>query len=449
MRKIAEGEILIHTQKSGKNVEDLRKGLSGLRGESQRFGITSSGLSRSFLGVNSSAGLANKSLMLLGRAGAIGAGIALVYKAVMGVAEAFDNMGEQAKQSGKAMDKAFASGIASKSVEGTTAAIDALKQQQDDLIKQASEVNIFRSMLKGFEAMTGMNLGGSRLETDIETINKNIAAMEKQKELRKQEEKALLEIRKEEQAIDKQRSVSGMKRRLEALQGAREDDLAVQSASDEVNYEMEKLRLAEREFAVIMQRNKIAPDQKALNEAQLKVDRARLSVAEKQLAVQEQTAKAREKEFKQSSGFGAEILESTAAGRGALETARRKRKRQVRDENYRIAQEMAPTYAEKEALAAQVAAVEQTTLGERLLTAGKPALSAEQVASQRVGFGGFGAISRFIREGRTFGERPLEKSGMLFEATGTDKILADIKVSIDDLTKNISTAPLVTAGNGQ
>ncbi|NBW19034.1 MAG: hypothetical protein EBR82_64770 [Caulobacteraceae bacterium] len=443
MRKIAEGEILIHTQKSGKNVEDLRKGLSGLRGESQRFGITSSGLSRSFLGVNSSAGLANKSLMLLGRAGAIGAGIALVYKAVMGVAEAFDNMGEQAKQSGKAMDKAFSSGIASKSVEGTTAAIDALKQQQDDLIKQASEVNIFRSMLKGFEHMTGMDLGGSLIESQIKSLNDQIAAMQKQRELRKQEEAALFEISKEEKAIERRRTTASMKARVEFLQGKRESKSIVK---EEIGLEFEKLALAEKEYLVILQRHKIAPDEKAINEANLKVEMARLSVAEKQLQALEEAVAERDKFFKEKKEKSVEILEATAAGRGALETARRRRKRQVRDEDYRIAQDIAPTYAEKEALAAQVAAAEQTTLGERLFAQNNPGLSAEQIAVQRLPFS---LRYKGIGTGQGDRNRPFETSGMLFEPTKTDKILADIKVSIDDLTKNISTAPLVTAGNGQ
>lgn len=454
MRKIAEGEILIHTQRSGKNVEDLRRGLSGLRGESQRFGITSSGLARSFLGVNSSVGLTNKSLMVLGRAGAIGAGLALVYKATMGIADAFNNLGNEAYQSGRTMDKAFSSGIASKSVEGTRNAIEQLKEEQRRLGEEATKFNPFRLLLKGLENITGIQFGGNIIETDIETINQRIKALQKQEELRKQEDKMLLEITKKEHALNMESERGAMRDRKMRLLGSHETLVEQEAAERAVKDEKERLKLAEENLKVIKQRNAIEPDLKQINEAQVAVDKRRLEVQKAQLTLVEKTIKKRKEDFKTASSFGAEILESTAAGRGALETARRRRAREVKAENYRIAQEIAPTYADKERLATQVAAMEKTTLGERLFTS-QTQTSAEELAVKRKYENPFYDISEFIRTGgknyskMRYGFESFSFGGRDQEKSPTEIILSDIKDGLQRLNKVIATAPLVTDGSGQ
>jgi len=454
MRKIAEGEILIHTQRSGKNVEDLRRGLSGLRGESQRFGITSSGLARSFLGVNSSVGLTNKSLMVLGRAGAIGAGLALVYKATMGIAEAFNNLGNEAYQSGRTMDKAFSSGIASKSVEGTKSAIEQLKEEQRRLGEEASKFSPFRLLLKGLEAITGIQFGGNIIETDIETINAQIRSLQKQLELRKKEEEQLLSIKKREQSISIERERASMSDRLQKLLGVRDTIIEQKSAEDAVRFEERKLKLAEENLAIVQQRNKIEPDLKAINEAQFAVDKQRLEVQKAQLTLAEKAVKKRKEDFKTASGFGAEILESTAAGRGALEAARRRRAREVKHENYRIAEAIAPTMAHKEYLAMQVAAMENTTLAERLLTAQTQTSPEELAIKRKTILRPFGDILDFMTTGGRSGEMGRDVgTGFGFKVgqvkSETEKILDEIRSELTKLNNVVGVAPLVTSGSGQ
>jgi len=60
------------------------------------------------------------------------------------------------------------------------------------------------------------------------------------------------------------------------------------------------------------------------------------------------------------------VLGATKAGRQTLETARKLRERQLKTENYMVAQRVAPTQREREKLAAQQVAGEMPSLGERI-----------------------------------------------------------------------------------
>ena len=177
--------------------------------------------------------------MVLGRAGAIGAGLALVYKATMGIADAFNNLGNEAYQSGRTMDKAFSSGIASKSVEGTRNAIEQLKEEQRRLGEEATKFNPFRLLLKGLENITGTQFGGNIIETDIETINQRIKALQKQEELRKQEDKMLLEITKKEHALNMESERGAMRDRKMRLLGSHETLVEQEAAERAVKDEKE------------------------------------------------------------------------------------------------------------------------------------------------------------------------------------------------------------------
>lgn len=450
---VLKGEIDIEGRKGIKTLRDTQAEATRTSETFKRAGMSGFNLSRSFLGVNSSAGLTNKSLMMLGRAGAIGAGLAIIYKATMGIADAFNTLASESYQSGKTIDKAFSSGIASKSVEGTKSAIEQLKEEQRRLGEEASKFSPFRLLLKGLEAITGIQFGGNIIETDIETINAQIRSLQKQLELRKKEEEQLLSIKKREQSISIERERASMSDRLQKLLGVRDTIIEQKSAEDAVRFEERKLKLAEENLAIVQQRNKIEPDLKAINEAQFAVDKQRLEVQKAQLSVAEKTAKKRKDDFKTASGFGAQILESTAAGRNALETARRRRAREVKDENYRIAQSLYPTQDLKESLAMQVAALENTTLAEKLLTAQTQTSPEELAVFRKVG-NPFGRILDFMTTGGRSGEMGRDVgTGLGFKVgqvkSTTEIILDEIRSELTKLNNVVGVAPLVTSGSGK
>lgn len=95
------------------------------------------------------------------------------------------------------------------------------------------------------------------------------------------------------------------------------------------------------------------------------------------------------------------VLGASKAGRQTLETARKLRERQLKTENYKVAEKIAPTQREREKLAAQQAAGEMPSLGEKIqggLTGVDPSQLAREAAAskfekdRKVGVSGRGAV---------------------------------------------------------
>ena len=129
--------------------------------------------------------------------------------------------------------------------------------------------------------------------------------------------------------------------------------------------------------------------------------------------------KAREQQKRTSeTATGAEggVLGASAAGRQALDVARKQRERQLKTENFKTAERIAPTQREREKLAAQQVAGEMPSLAERI-QGGISGTDPSQLAREA-------AASKFEKD-RAFG-----KAGM----TGTSGKLGEEKSSLSNET---------------
>jgi hypothetical protein len=80
------------------------------------------------------------------------------------------------------------------------------------------------------------------------------------------------------------------------------------------------------------------------------------------------------------------ILGASKGGRQALDTARKLRERQLKTENFKVAERIAPTQRDRERLAAQQVAGEMPSLGERIrggLTGVDPSQLAREAAASK------------------------------------------------------------------
>jgi len=100
------------------------------------------------------------------------------------------------------------------------------------------------------------------------------------------------------------------------------------------------------------------------------------------------------------------VLGATGAGRQALDAARKQREQQLKTENFKTAQRIAPTQREKEKMAAQQAAGEMPSLGERI-QGGIYGTDPSQLAREA-------AASKFERD-RAFPKAGVNSSGKLGE----------------------------------
>ena len=110
------------------------------------------------------------------------------------------------------------------------------------------------------------------------------------------------------------------------------------------------------------------------------------------------------------------VLGASKAGRQTLETARKLRERQLKTENYKVAEKIAPTQREREKLAAQQVAGEMPSLGEKIqggLTGVDPSQLAREAAAskfekdRKVGVPGRGAVGP-TTEADTLGKETLQ-----------------------------------------
>jgi len=110
------------------------------------------------------------------------------------------------------------------------------------------------------------------------------------------------------------------------------------------------------------------------------------------------------------------VLGASAAGRQALDVARKQRERQLKTENFAVAEKIAPTQRDRAKLAAQQAAGEMPSLGERI-QGGISGIDPSQLAREA-------AASKFERE-RAFGKADM---------TGTSGKLGEEKSSLGNET---------------
>jgi hypothetical protein len=123
------------------------------------------------------------------------------------------------------------------------------------------------------------------------------------------------------------------------------------------------------------------------------------------------------------------VLDASVAGRQALATARKQRERQLKTENFKTAERIAPTQRDREKLAAQVAAREMPSLGEQV-QGGIAGIDPAQLAMQA-------AASKFEKD-RAFGPAQMtgtqgklgqEQSSLSSETLQAIKTLVDLMKS--------------------
>ena len=127
------------------------------------------------------------------------------------------------------------------------------------------------------------------------------------------------------------------------------------------------------------------------------------------------------------------VLGASAAGRQALATARKQRERQLKTENFKTAEKIAPTQRDRERLAAQQAAGEMPSLAERIrggISGTDPSQLAREAAATKF------EKDRLPFQGR--GDTPTGKLGEEQSTLGKDTLTA-LKALVDIM----KSAPLV------
>jgi len=143
--------------------------------------------------------------------------------------------------------------------------------------------------------------------------------------------------------------------------------------------------------------------------------------------------KAREQQKRTSetaSGTAGGVLGASRAGRQALDVARKLRERQLKTENFKVAEKIAPTQRDREKLAAQQAAGEMPSLGEQIrggLTGVDPSQLARENAASK--FEKDRLVGKGVLRSQPIGELGKEQSSLGTETLQAIKTLVDLMQS--------------------
>ena len=472
MKKVAEGELLIHTQKSGQNVDRLRAYLASLRAESQRTSVGMDSLAKSILQAGARGLSLGKVVKgLASAAGFGGLGVA-AYLAIDKMTRGLIDAQEESDKLAESLNKAIGA-RAEDSIAGTTSKLDSLTKtlneaksvfsNQDAWDKGMAAIGAFISNkdvnapAKAYEraALERIKLGDKlvaqeelrvaqqkvlmRLDDDaadsfkinIETRNK-LRKIDDDESLTSQQKKKLADIAREE-GLDKLKELS-IKKQKEADKKIADDkrkteeDFArasIKITDSLIKQEQELFEKGVKDFKD-SQEEKI----KAAEEANRQLVAASKKAIDK---VKEQDDQAR-KDTEDTVGGDVGVLLASKAGSQALDQARKVRAQKNPQENFRTQEAILSSEAERLSkaegkkvtmqdvrvrMATRVAATEMPTLGEKL--AGTAAgIEPAQVARSR------------------------SEAVMASNKQGAP----DIMKSIETILNKLSSAPLVTSGAG-
>lgn len=468
MRKIAEGEILVHTQKSGQNVDRLRQYLASLRAESQKTSIGLDQLAKSIFMANARGASLGRVIKGLASAAGFGGFGAAAYLAIDKMTRGIVTAQEESDKLAETLNKAVGARAAD-SIEGTLQKMQSLTSAINETRGAIGEQGVMNRIAafffnddadkaaKAFERAVEarialgdkltaqeaeriaqqkilMGLDGDMAEVfkiNIET-RKKLAQIEANDALTAQQKVDQARLASEEQA-DKLRALRTKKEKEEANKSFEERKrLDEEFARTSLKINESLIKQEEELFKKNAENFKKAQEEKAkaAEEANKRIAESSKKAAE-QIQKQDEAARIKSEE---AAGIDEAILASTRPGRQALDVARKQRQRQVSKEDFRTQDAFLSAEAQRlseiegvtltkqdvrKRLASRVAAREMPSLGEKLqgTAAG---LDPAQVARSR-------AESAMGAKGK---EAP------------------DLLKSIEKILSQLSSAPLVTSGAG-
>ena len=468
MKKIAEGELLIHTQKSAQNVDRLQKYLASLRAESQRTSVGMDNLAKSILQAGARGLTLGKVVKgLAGAAGFGGFGVA-AYLAIDKMTRGLIDAQEESDKLAETLNKAVGA-KAGDSIEGTTQKMQSLTTAINESKTAIGKQGVMNSIAafffnddadkaaKAFERAveTRISLGDKLTQQEAERIaqqkiimdlddemaevfkinietRKKLGQIESNDALTSQQKLEMAKLAREEQA-DKLRALRLKKSKETDKKIAEEKKKSDEdSARNSIKLTDSLIKQEEALFEKNAKDFKDAQDEKvkAAEEANRQIAESSKKAVQR---ISEQDAQAK-KETEDVVGGDAGVLMASRGGVQALDQARKSRKTQVSKEDFKTQEAILSSERDRLSkiegkpltmqdvrgrMATRVAATEMPTLGEKL--AGTAAgIEPAQVARSRA------------------------EEAM----TGDKKGLPDIMKSIETILNKLASAPLVTSGSG-
>ena len=362
---LLKGEIEIDGRKATAGLRGVQKEATKTASTFKQSNQSAERLGKSLLTLGLNAGSAGKSLGALSRLGAGG----ILGAAALGSMNKFGEAVKQASSdyysSQKDLASAFETSFKATSVEQARAGVEKTEDSIEALRGKITQLGAMSGVLKTIEKFTGISLGVGDTERALKQAQGQLVFQEEILRLKQKEKDLTDKIEKETRT-----QISASKTAQESLKYVRETgggreilvDLARQELKQAVALRDENSKMLD----TLIESNREGNNKEQINARNLKIAELELNVYKAQNNVIKAGMSEQASKSKQAQQAGGGVLGASKAGRQALDVARKQRERQLKTENFKVAERIAPTQRDREKLAAQQAAGEMPSLGEQI-----------------------------------------------------------------------------------
>jgi len=415
MAFVLKGEIEIDGRKATTGLRGVQKEAAKTATTFKQSDASAQKLGKTLVSLGLNAGKAGTSLGMLAR---LGTGGIFGYAAL----GAMNKFGETVKQAStdyysaqKDLADAFETSFKSTSVDQAQAALERTESTIESLRGKITQLGPMAGIMKGIEKLFNLDLGVSSTEKTLKDTQALLDAEMQLLATRQQEEKITKQGKEEAENTERTVKSNRILRQLNAIRNKTQADF-VTDAKAELQLAQYQLDLINQQIEQLYELKNVGVNIKLIDDLTRKGREKDLEVAQKRLSLEQASQKKRAENAKIAQETGGGVLGASRAGRQALDVARKQRERQLKTENFAVAEKIAPTQRDRAKLAAQQAAGEMPSLGERI-QGGLSGVDPSQLAREA-------AASKFERE-RAFGKADM---------TGTSGKLGEAKSSLSNET---------------
>ena len=365
MAFVLKGEIEIDGRKATTGLRGVQKEATKTADTFKQSNASAQKLGKTLVSLGLNAGKAGTSLGMLAR---LGTGGIFGYAAL----GAMNKFGETVKQAStdyysaqKDLADAFETSFKSTSVDQAQSALERTESTIESLRGKITQLGPMAGIMKGIEKLFNLDLGVSSTEKTLKDTQSLLDAEMQLLATRKEEERITKQGKEEAENTERTVKQNKILRQLGAIRNKTQADF-VTDAKAELQLAQYQLDLINQQIEQLYELKNVGVNIKLIDDLTRKGREKDLEVAQKRLSLEQASEKKRADVAKVATEAGGGLLGASRAGRQALDLARKQRERQLKTENFKVAERIAPTQRDREKLAAQQAAGEMPSLGEQI-----------------------------------------------------------------------------------
>jgi len=426
MAFVLKGEIEIDGRKATAGLRGVQKEATKTASTFKQSNQSAERLGKSLLSLGLNAGSAGKSLGALSRLGVGGILGAAALGSINKFGEAVKQASSDYYSSQKDLASAFETSFKATSVEQARAGVEKTEASIEALRGKITQLGAMAGVLKTIEKFSGISLGVGDTERALAQAQTQLVFQEEIVKQKQEELRITESIEASSRQLVNQSKINQENLKI-AGELAGEQDASVKIAKEAVKQANALYDENSQILNLLIETNREENNKDQIKARQLKKAELEFNILKGNNNLLLQEAQLKEKQAKLSQQAGGGALGASRAGQQALDVARKQREQQLKTENFKVAQKIAPTQRDREKLAAQQAAGERPSLGEQIrggLSGVDPSQLAREAATSKF------EKDRVFTRGTTPSGKPGEEQSSLSAETLTAlKALVDLMKS--------------------